>query len=194
MATNDLTTLDDVKAWLAIGLGDSTYDSMLSRLVTACSTTMQAYMNRIVAVTAYSTTFSGDGKDHKMVPNYPIQSVTQVTVNGVVVPQGVAPTPTASQQSGWFFDEDTVWLSGWRFCEGLQNCSLSYTAGFSPTDPNLSALAQACIEVVSYRFRERSRIGERNKSVNGEVIGFALVDFPPEVMTLMNNLRNVVPV
>ncbi len=192
MATNDLTTLADVKTWLNIQ--DTSLDSLLTRLITACSMYMQAYMNRTVAITAYSTTFNGDGKTFKMLPNYPIQSVTAVTVNGVTVPQGVAPSPTQTQQDGWFFDEDTVYLYGYEFCRGVQNCSLSYTAGFSPSDPNLLALAQACIETVAIRFKERSRVGEVSKSVNGEVITFFKGDFTPDVVLLMDNLKNVTPV
>lgn len=194
MATNDLTTLADVKAWLNIASGDTTFDAMLGRLISACSMFMQAYMNRTVAITSYTLNFNGDGKTAKMLGNYPIQSVTSVLVNGVPIPASPALTAYGTQQAGYMFDDDTIYLYGYEFCMGVQNCSIAYTAGFSASDPNLMALAQACIEVVSLRFKERGRIGEKNKSVNGELIGFMVTDFPPDVVTLMNNLRNVTPV
>lgn len=194
MATNDLTTLADVKAWLSIASGDTTLDTLLGRLISACSMFMQAYMNRTVAISAYTLSFNGDGKTVRMLGNYPIQSVSSVLVNGVPIPASPALQAYGTQQAGYMYDDDTVYLYGYEFCGGVQNCSISYTAGLSLSDPNLLALAQACIEQVSLRFRERSRIGEKNKSVNGEVIGFMVADFPPDVVTLMNNLRNVVPV
>ena len=113
---------------------------------------------------------------------------------GPAVPAGSAAGPTTAQQAGYYFDSDTVYLRGWAFSKGIQNCSVSYTAGLPPTDPTFMSLAQACIETVSLRFKERGRIGEVSKSVNGEVISFTQKDFPDDVVTLMNNLRNVVPV
>jgi hypothetical protein len=204
-APTDLCQLSDVKAWLNIATGDTTYDAMLGRLISACSMTMQAYMNRLVNQATYTDTFNGDGKTQRMVKNYPIQSVASVTVDGQPIPQGVAPSQFTAQQPGWFFDQDTVYLFGYSFCDGYgssgtygsgsgtQNCSIVYSGGLPASDPNLLALAQACIEQVSLRFKERSRIGERNKSVNGEVIGFMIGSFPADVVQLMDNLKNVVP-
>lgn len=194
MAANDLTNLADVKAWLNIGTSDATYDAMLARLITACSMAMQAYMNRTLAVTTYSKTFNGNSKSQWMASNYPIQTITAVTVNGVAIPPAGPYGSGLSTPSGYYFDEDTVYLIGWSFMGGVQNCTIQYTAGLPASDPNYMALAQACIEVVGMRFKERGRIGERGKIVNQENIQFLIADFPPDVITLMERLRNVVPV
>jgi hypothetical protein len=189
----DLTTLADVKAWLTIGSSDATFDDMLTRLITACSMYMQAYMSRIIAVSTYSKVFNGDGKYQKMLPVSPIQTVTGLTINGVTIPAGTYPA-NGAQSTGYFFDEDTIYLHGYCFLRGVQNCSVSLTAGMPSSDPNVFALAQGCIETVGKVFRERGRIGEVSKSVNGEVITFSQKDFPEDVMTLMNQLRNITPV
>lgn len=189
MAANDLTTLADVKSWLAIS--DSTLDALLTRLITACSTFMQAYMNRDIISQAYAKTFNGDGKCEKMLENYPITAVASVTVGGTSIPAGTV--SGGAQSAGYYFDNDTIYLVGYSFAWGRQNCSVSYTAGLASNDKTMTALAQACIEVVSTRFKERGRIGEQSKSVNGEVISFNIRDFPDDVRTLMDNLKNVVP-
>lgn len=191
-AAQDLTTLADVKAWLTIQPADTTFDVMLARLITACSMAMQAYMSRDIPVTAYSKTFNGDGRWEKMLPVFPIQSITALTIMGQAIPAGTVSNGT--QSTGYFFDEDTVYLNGYCFNKGVQNCSISLTAGLQSSDPDLLSLAQGCIETVGLRFRERSRIGEVSKSVNGEVISFSQKDFPDDVMTLMNQLRNITPV
>lgn len=190
----DLCQLVDVKLWLSIALTDTTFDSMLQRLLSACSMTMQVYMNRLLNQSSYTQTFNGNGKPWFMVHNYPIQSVGQVMIDGQIVPQGVAPAEYTDQTDGWYNDDDTVYLRNSIFRRGVQNCSIEYVGGLSGTDPRLMALAQACIEQVSLRFNERNRIGQRNKSVNGELLGFFIGDFPPSVVQLMDNLKNVVPV
>lgn len=57
------------------------------------------------------------------------------------------------------------------------------------------ALADACIEWVSERFRYRARIGERTRSMSGQVTAsYDLSDMPDFVKNLLANYRRVVPI
>jgi hypothetical protein len=190
----DLCQLADVKAWLSIAASDTTFDNLLQRLLSACSMTMQAYMNRLLNQNTYTYTFNGNGKPWIMLLNYPIQSVTSVMIDGQSVLPGAPADEFGAQTDGFYNDDDTVYLRNTLFRRGVQNCQIEYVGGLPGNDPNLMALAQACIEQVSLRFKERSRIGERTKVVNGENITFFIGQFPPSVVQLMDNLKNVVPV
>lgn len=54
-------------------------------------------------------------------------------------------------------------------------------------------IEQACIELLSIRYRERTRIGENSKNIGGETVSFNVKDMPDSVKTILNNYRRVVP-
>lgn len=180
-AESDLTNLSDVRAWLGMAPANIEFDVALQRLITGCSAFMQRYMQRAIPATSYKHSADGPGSTFMVVKNYPITRVSSVTVDGVVVPL-----------SNISFDERTIYLDGaYRFNRGRNNIALRYTAGYDevPFD-----LAQACIETVALRWRERDRIGMVSKAVGTETTAFSLVDFPKQVQTLMDTYKNVVPV
>lgn len=191
MAANDLTNLADVKAWLSIATGDTTYDAMLGRLITSCSGFMQAWMNNPIIQASYTEFYNGNGKTAQFLRNGPVTAVAAVTINGVTVPLAPALTPGASQGTGFSFDDLQVYLTGWEFCRGYRNVQVTYTAGYA-TVP--FELAQGCIEVVADKFQKRTRIGQVSKTLNGEVVAFSLKDVPAEVLTIMQQYRRVAPV
>lgn len=70
-----------------------------------------------------------------------------------------------------------------------QTGQLAISYSYVPSD-----LADACMELVSERFRYRSRIGERTKSLGGQVTAsYDLGAMPEFVARLLNNYRKVVP-
>ena len=68
---------------------------------------------------------------------------------------------------------------------------MQYSAGFAATPPEIE---QACIELVTLRYKERDRIGQVSKNLAGEVVAFQQKDVPPDVATLLDQYRNLVPV
>ena len=55
---------------------------------------------------------------------------------------------------------------------------VTYTAGYAATPPEI---AQACIELVCLRYKERDRIGQVSKNLAGEVVAFSQKDMPADV-------------
>jgi hypothetical protein len=56
-------------------------------------------------------------------------------------------------------------------------------------------LAQACIELVALRYRERTRIGEVSKSMGGaETVSYSQKDMTDSIKTLIQQYRLVAPV
>ncbi|KVG33865.1 phage head-tail connector protein [Burkholderia diffusa] len=200
MATGDLTTLANAKAWLNVPSNVTGDDAMLGRLITAASQFVQTYLNRTIASTTYSEKHTGSGSNTLALPNYPITAVSSVAIRGVPIaasPDGV--------QVGYTFDERFLYLIGnvgfSSFPNGADGqfpkwpplgVQVSYTAGFTSTPPDVE---QAVIELIGLKYAgDRTHFGQVSKSINGEVVSFSVADMPASVRTLLNNYRKVVPV
>src|SRR5487761_205916 len=185
MATGDLTTLDNVKAWFAPPLMTTSDDALLTRLVTAASAFIQTWLGRTIAQTSYSETRNGQGGTRLFLRNRPVVAVASLTVDGVAIAPASGPG-----QAGYLFDDSSVYLAGHAFTRGQQNVTVAYTAGYAATPPELE---QACIALVALRYKERDRIGQVSKNLAGEVVSFAQKDMPADVQTLLDQYRSVVP-
>lgn len=187
MATGDLTTLDNVKAWFSPPLSTTADDTNLTRLITAASQFIQTWLNRTIAQTTYTETRNGDDGTQLFLRNRPVTAVSSVTVNG----QSIAASNPPPLADGFLFDDTSVYLVGKSFVRGRQNVTVQYTAGFAATPPEIE---QACIELVVTRHKERDRVGQVSKNLSGEVVAFSQKDMPADVQTLLNQYRSVAPV
>ena len=69
---------------------------------------------------------------------------------------------------------------------------VTYTAGYAATPPDI---AQACIELVSQRYRERSRIGEVSRALGGgETVTYSQQDMSDDAKLLLSQYRSLAPV
>ena len=117
--------------------------------------------------------------------DFPVTDVSSVVVDGRTI------SPSASYgEPGYRFDSTCIDLTGYSFPRGASNVRLSYTAGYSQTPPEIE---EACIELVSLRFKERDRIGHQSKSLAGETVTFFIKDMPDSVKTTLGNYRKVIP-
>ncbi len=186
MSTGDLTTLANVKQWMS--LASSVDDALISRLITAQSSLIQQYLNRILPSADYVQVL--DGKDNRvaMLSNYPVTAVS-----GIVIDGGAVPESTSANASGWVIGSDrtAVELRGYSFTRGSSNVEISYTAGFSiiPTE-----IEQACIELVQLRYVERTRAGVSSKTLGGETVSFKSSALPDAVLLTLRQHRKVIPV
>ena len=187
MAAGDLTTLANVKAYLSPPLATTADDALLSRLITAASQFIQSWLNRTIASASYTDTRNGTGGMRLFLRNRPVTAIASVTVDGVAIAAS-SPAPTGA---GYLFDDSSVYLVGHCFTKGVQNVVIQYSAGYAAVPPEIE---QACIAFVVLRYKERDRIGQVSKNLAGEVVSFQQKDMPPDVATLLDQYRNVVPV
>lgn len=110
----------------------------LAAIITGASVSMQSYASRVFGSQAYSVTLNGQGGDRVSLPNTPITAVTALSIDGVAVPASSGPT-----KAGYVFSDTQVLLRGYRFCRGVQNVALSYTAGFATIPMDIQ---RACCE------------------------------------------------
>jgi hypothetical protein len=169
MAFIDLTTLADVRAWLQTTSTtlSHTDDALLSRLITATSQFIQTWLARDIASTDYEEIRDGTGGSTFVFANTPVSAVISVVINGQTIPPvppaspPAPPTPVTvgffGGPSGYLFSPTKLVILGyyvprWPLCVLLQ-----YTAGYTAVPEDL---AQACIELVAYRYRtERDHPG-----------------------------------
>jgi len=191
MAFGDLATLDDVRAWLQTGQNTfpATDDALLSRLVTAASQFIQAWLGRQIASADWIEIRDGSGGQHLVLANHPISAVLSLSIDGLAIP----PAPVGGGfDAGYVFGPTELALRGYVFTRRAQNVVVTYTAGYAATPPEV---AQACIELVCQRYRERSRIGEVSKSLGGgETVSFSQKDMSDDIKTLLSQYRAVAPI
>ena len=189
MAFGDLTTLADVKAWLQTGQAafPATDDALLSRLVAAASQYVQTWLNRQIASADYLEIRDGTGGHRLQFACVPVTAVNSLTIDGQ--PVALAASITLA---GYRFSPTQLSVRGYRFNRGAQNIVVGYTAGYSTTPPDV---AQACIELVALRYRERTRIGEVSRSLGGaETVAYAQKDMSDAIKTLLQQYRLVAPI
>jgi hypothetical protein len=194
MAYGDLTTLADVKAWLQTSQSafPPTDDALLTRLITAASQYIQTWLNRQLAQCDYLEVRDGTGGERLQFACFPVSAVLSLTIDGVVIPPAAPPLPSTGLTAGYTFSPTQLSVRGYHFIRRAQNIVISYTAGYATTPPEI---AQACIELVALRYRERTRIGEVSKSVGGgETVTYAQKDMSAAIATLLQQYRMVAPI
>jgi hypothetical protein len=195
MAFGDLCVLSDVTAWLQTGQNPfpSVDDALLTRLITAASQFIQTWLQRQIAVTDWIEIRDGNGGQRLAFANFPVSQVWSLSIDGLTIPPAPAPGGiTGGFGAGYVFSPTELALRGYVFTRRAQNVSVTYTAGYAGVPPDI---AQACIELVCQRYRERARIGEVSKAlIGGETVTYSQKDMSEDVMTLLSQYRVVAPV
>jgi hypothetical protein len=207
VAFGDLTTLADVRSWLQTGQNPfpATDDELLTRLITAASQYIQTWLNRQIASQDWIETRDGlgnvfgPGETRYLFAAFPVTAVNRVVVDGVEIPaipapaqSGTATVGTFAAQYGYLFTPTQLVIRGYPVPRKAACVTLHYTAGY-PVPP--ADLAQACIELVALRYRERARTGEVAKAIgNGQTVSYSQKDMSDSIKTVIEQYRRVVPI
>lgn len=185
MAVVDLATVEQVKGYL--GITSVADDALLERLVGSASAYIQKWLNRDLGSDIYIASMDGNNSDTMLLPNYPVQSVTSLTIDGQAIPLSSGPL-----NKGYAFDDNRIVLRGYRFTGGLLNVEVTYTAGYA--DGEIPAdVTQACIEMIAMRYREKDRIGLSSKGLAGETTAYSQKDMADSTRHILNQYRRVAP-
>lgn len=149
MAAGDLTTLANVELALKLASGNPD-EAYLTSLITRASATIQKRLQRTIASAAYVEKRNGTGHARLLMSQFPISAVSAVSVDGVTV----AAQTSVPLGAGFMFDDISVYLIGSCWNRGFQNCSISYTAGFSSTPTDVD---EGCVITVAAAYSERTK-------------------------------------
>jgi hypothetical protein len=155
MAYGDLTTLADVKTWLQTSQSafPPTDDALLTRLIIAASQYIQTWLNRQIAQCDYIEVRDGTGGQRLQFARFPVCAVQSLTIDGIAIPPAPPPVPSTGLSAGYVFSPTQLAIRGYYFTRRVQNVVITYSAGYAATPPDI---AQACIELVALRYRERT--------------------------------------
>jgi hypothetical protein len=126
-----LITVASLNEWLAVPGGQampSTAASLLERLISAASAFATSYLQRPIAPQTFTDVYNGKGNQRLTLRRGPVILVRSLTIGVTSV---VA--RAAVLQSGFFFDESSVYVDGFWFCRGQQNIIVTYDAGYQTT-------------------------------------------------------------
>lgn len=167
MAAGDLTTLAVVKGYLpGLDVLDTTYDDLLTRLITAVSAQFANEVGRDLASVEATEVYNGHGRQRLTPWRWPITAVSTLTVDGESIAARASVT-----ESGYVVDDGTsVCLVGYWFTRGVQNVSLKYTAGFTTIPEDIQ---QAVVKMVALQFRDKDRVGQGSRSGLGESVSYS---------------------
>jgi hypothetical protein len=216
--TADLTTLAQVLQQLGPVSGDA--QGLLQVMITSISRHIATRTGRATlnAAQTVTDTLDGSGGDKQFLREFPVQSVTSVSVFGSVVPPS-----TDGIMPGWVADAYSVMLlpgtsiggpisySAWlmplgRFPKGRQNVKVVYSAGytvgggptpFPPQDPAFngapSDLGQAVTEFVVQQWKKRDWVDIKSKTITntGETISFRDWELPPWLQMVIQHHKRV---
>lgn len=187
MPAGDLTNLSTVRTFLALGTTND--DALLSGLITSASKWIEAYLSRPVAVVSASDSFAGARTGKVFLSHTPVVSVTSVTFLGAAIPAATH----GGADLGWLLYPETgcvAFRGYWLPSGGPGTLKIDYTAGWTSVPEEL---AQACVELVALRYKERARWGQDSASNAGQSISFLTEDVPRGVKTILNQYRRVTP-
>ena len=144
-----LTTLNHTKITLGISLSTHTDDALLIHLINNVTTHIETYCSRRFASTVYtSERYDGNSCDKIFLRQYPIISVSALTLNNQTVSEAtdyddydgywIEPVVKGIKLTGCLYRVDK-WDIGW------QNIKISYTAGFATIPSDLDMACQLVI-------------------------------------------------
>ncbi|MBV9553428.1 MAG: hypothetical protein JO032_11610 [Alphaproteobacteria bacterium] len=191
MPYGDLCQLSDVTAWLQSGQNPfpATDDALLGRLITAASRFIESWLGRQIAAADWVEIRDGNGGQRLAFGNFPVTAVLSLSIDGLAIPPSL---PGDGFGAGYVFSPTELALRGYVFTRRAQNVIVTYTAGYAAVPADI---AQACIELVCQRYRERTRIGEVSKALmSGETVTFSQKDMSDSIKTLLSQYRIAAPV
>jgi hypothetical protein len=138
----DLVSLADLKSWLGITGTDD--DVLLARLITQISRAIFNVIDRpAILPSTYTETYDGGNDVSIMLRQWPVTGVSSCLVDGVAIPPSPPLVGGVRAQIGYVLDPSDaappgamqrLSLRGFVFTCGVQNITISYSAGYRITN------------------------------------------------------------
>lgn len=162
---NALCTLDDVKNYYGMETSSVEIDALIESLIDRVSKQFEMFCDRVFVSTNYIQYYDGNKTSYLFVDQYPITTVSGVWDDTDWV------WGSDTQISGTDYrvaDDNHIVFNATILTKGDQNVKVAYTAGYAtiPYD-----LVQACVEEVLVKYKRRSNVEIRSKTLpDGSVV------------------------
>jgi hypothetical protein len=173
-----LATIEDLKGYLSINHSNS--DADLWAAVVAASKWFETQVGRTIASTSYVEIQDGLGGKTIIPSNYPVISVSAVSISGTA-----ATLSTGYGVSGYYLSGNVIRFRDQFVSEGEGNVSVSYVGGYATIPDDVRS---AVTEVAAVMFRERDRAGQQSKVFGGETVTYYYAP-PARVVSTVESYR-----
>jgi len=162
--STDLTTVAAVKD--SLGVASRKFDASISRLITAATSAIHAFVGHIYARQTYIETVNGSGHPILLLTNTPIISVTEIICDSSPVTDYEIQDANSGmlfRRQGWDLDAWSGWATTPYRIPGTGGLpyTVTYEAGYiTPGLPDADLpphIEQACIETVVDWYRSSKR-------------------------------------
>jgi hypothetical protein len=182
-----LATLADLKTYLGIGVGITTPDAELQRMLDMASKVVEQYVDRSLVSAARIERRNGYDTDVLMLRDTPITAVASLMIDTLPVTASDGTTP------GYIFQDNSIFLIGGQvFTRGRKNIYVSYTGGYAsnaiPAD-----IVHSTIEIAAQAYREKEWIGFQSKTLAGETVAFTRGFLPDSAKIVLDLYRRMYP-
>lgn len=194
---NDLITLAQAYAWLGITNGSD--DANLQLAITAYSQLIADWCSRTFVATNFNEVYDGHDSRRLMLRNYPINSVSSLSING----RALCAVTTICDPGYKFSGRSVDLFGGMMFCRGLENIAISYNAGFVAIPADLQ---MACLDWMKAGYLSRQRDSGLAAQQAGDhaekylpggavtILGTETAPMPASVYAVLSQYRNTLPV
>lgn len=173
-------SLEDFKQYLWYSEDDK--DDLLQSLIDWAIGIVEAYIGRGIEAKDYDELVSGKGQLSLVMKNYPINGVSDISIN-----RGTqqAPVWATVSNNSYIFNEDTGIIEFYgRMNRGLKNYRVKYNAGYNPIPWDLK------IAIMKLAWRYYNMIGKewvKSESVLGDQIVFEDTQISSDVMIILQS-------
>jgi hypothetical protein len=192
---SDLAELSFVKSYLKIA--NDTDDQLLGLLIRSCSVQAESLMERKIKRNGYARKLDGTGTAILMLPEYPVQDVVHLSIEGFDVPL------SENNEPGYYFDDISVRMIGgyfsagqntnfpYLFPKGQQNIDVHWEAGYDTVPEDIQLLV---VQLVSDQYRYRDRVGESSKNLGGMTTSYFAQALTKWQQSVVESYRRVAPI
>jgi hypothetical protein len=159
-------------------------DALLGTIAASVNDYFLNECGRIIESASVTEIRDGNSKTQMKLRESPVTAVTSLTVDGQAIPARASVTG-----AGYVFTSSgLVKLVGYSLTDGVQNVVIVYTAGFA-TVPN--DIKQALQETGAFIYRNRERLGEISKNIEGAVVQYVRDESLPMFRKIVENYKKV---
>lgn len=190
-ANNVLVTLDEMKSFLEIPTGNTSFDDKVQILINACSESIANYCKRILVTNSNVEYRDGRRNSILTLREFPINSVSEVAIDITSKFSGDETVVDADQYQ--IDNSKTALVFRSVLQNGQRNIRVTYSSGYGTAagDDLPWDLRYACMEYVKWLYKSDAddRVGTTSKGKAGETTSY-IQNIPDHVQQLLSMYVN----